>query len=253
MVSIVTPKYITGRKAGADLSATTKRYTSLQLEADGDVNTTGADESDFIGFLQNLPADTKPAEIAGPSGGSKAIAAGTITAGNFLKTDSNGHLLAIGPNETARCVAMALLSAVDNDVFEVLVLQPYLQSGSSVVGVSSIEVTATLAQINTGTEIIAGVAGKKIKIHSMNFMANGSFGTGTAIVLEDSTTGTDFVSLAQAQLTDNNPLAPGETGVTLGAAFVDGGAAGEGLKIAKTGSDFDTATDLGLNLTYSYV
>ncbi len=253
MSSIVTPKYISGRKAGADLSATAKRYTALQLEADGDVNTTGADEADFIGFLQNLPADTKGAEIAGPSGGSKAIAAGTITAGNFLKTDASGHLLAIGPNETARCVAMALESAVDNDVFEVLVLQPTLQSGSSVVGVSSIAITATLAEIVAGTEKLPGVAGKSIKIHAMNFMANGSFAAGTAIVLEDSTTGTDYVSLAQAQLSDNSPLSLGSTGVTLGAAFVDGGAVGEGLTVSQTGSDFTTATDLGINLLYSYV
>ena len=253
MSSIVTPKYISGRRAGADLSATAKRYTALQIEADGDVNTAAIDEADFIGFQQNLPEEDKGVEIAGASGGSKAIAAGVITAGNFLKTDASGHLLAIAANETARCVAMALESAVDNDVFEVLVLEPRLQSGSSVVGVSSIAVTSTLAEINAKTEIIPAVAGKSIKIHAMNFMANGSFAAGTAIVLEDTTTGTDYVSLAQAQLTDNSPLAPGVTGVTLGAAFVDGGATGEGLSIAHTGSDFTTATDLGINLLFSYV
>ena len=114
-----------GFKAGADFSALTEatKYIALTLDADGDVNTAGANEQDFIGFLQNAPKEDSPAEVAIVGGGSKAIAAGNITQGDFLKSDANGHLLAIS-SETANAVAFALQSAVDNDVFSVLVLPP---------------------------------------------------------------------------------------------------------------------------------
>ncbi len=257
MVSFSPRRYIAGLKAGADFSALTDqtKYIALQLASDGDVETAAANEKEFIGFLQNTPASGSPAEVATIGGGTLAVAAGTITAGNFLKTDASGHLLAIGAYETAYAVAIAMDSAVDNDVFEVLPLPAgFLVTGTSAYGSPSFaRVTATLAQINTGTVILPAITGRKLYLHNFVAMPNGSFAAGTAIVLEDSTTGTDFVSLAQAQLTDNALLMPAITGVTLGAAMGDGGASGEGLKIAKTGSDFTTATDLALNLVFSYV
>lgn len=114
-----------GFKAGADFSALTEanKYIALTLDADGDVNTAGAGEQDFIGFLQNAPKEDAAAEVAIVGGGSKAVAAGNITAGDFLKSDSNGHMLAIS-SETANAVAFALESAADNDVLSVLVLAP---------------------------------------------------------------------------------------------------------------------------------
>lgn len=249
----VEPKFIPGLLAGADLSAAAKRYCALQIETAGTVNISGTSEAEFIGFLQDTPASGAPAEIAGAFGGSKARAAGTITPGQFLKTNSSGHLLAIGAFETARAVAYALEGAVSGDIFSVLVLEPTLISGTSAIGPSYANFTVTLAQVNAGLTLLPVVAGKSVILHSFTAMPNGSFATGTAIVLEDTTTGTDFVSLAQAQLTDNAILMPGITGVTLGAAMGDGGAAGEGLRIVKTGSDFATATGINVKLVYSYV
>lgn len=252
--------YLPGFTAAANLSALTDttKYIALQkTTADNAVNTAGANEGEFIGFLQNKPESGAAAVVAGPGGGSKAIAAGTITAGDFLKTDSSGHLVAIGAYENAFAVAFALESAVDNDVFNVFVLPPGTRvsgiSGSALGSPVFVQITATLAQINAGTTILPAVTGRKLYLHNFVAMPNGSFAEGTAIVLEDSTTGTDFVSIAQAQATDNALLMPGITGVTLGTAMGDGGASGEGLKITKTGSDFTTATDLKLNLLISYV
>lgn len=124
MASFTPRNYITGAKAGEDLSALTNdtKYIALQLDTDGDVITSAAGEQVCIGILQNAPENNKAAEIASAGGGSLAIAAGTIAAGNFLKTDANGHLLAMSA-ETANAVAVAMDSAVDNDVFEVLLLQ----------------------------------------------------------------------------------------------------------------------------------
>lgn len=254
MSSTITANYVTGRKSAANLSAVANRNIALQLDSSGTVNVAGANEGEFIGFLQNLPNTAEAAEIAGACGGARGIAAGVITAGNFLKTDASGHLLAIGAYESANAVAVALESAVDNNVFEVYVLP----AGTKVTGGSGgvpvfARITATLAQVNAGTIILPAIAGRKLYLHSFVAMPNGSAATGTAIVLEDSATGTDFVSIAQAQATDNAILMPAVTGVTLGAAMGDGGAVGEGLKITKTGSDFATMTDIGLNLLFSYV
>jgi len=114
-----------GVKAGADFSALTEatKYIALTLDADGDVNTAAAGEQDFFGFLQNAPKSGSPAEVAIAGGGSKAVAAGTIVAGDFLKSDANGHMLTIAA-ETANAVAFAMEDAVDNDVLSVLVMLP---------------------------------------------------------------------------------------------------------------------------------
>lgn len=249
--------YVAGFRAGGDLTALTDttKYVALQLASDGDAEVAAANEGEFLGFLQAVPQETTSVlAIAGPGGGSKAIAAGTITAGDFLKTDSSGHLLAIGPYETARAVAFALESAVDNDVFNVYVLEPCIVMGSSGKGVASAQFTVTLAQVNAGLELLPAVAGKKVYLHTITVVPDGSFGAGTAIEVYDSTTETNFISFAQAQLTNNAVLAPGITGATLGTAMGEGGASGEGVKIGKSDATaFTTATALAVNLTFSYV
>lgn len=248
------PTLLPGFRAGSDLSAAANRYTAVQLEADGDVIVTAAQDPDFLGILQDTPALGAPAEIATYGGGSKARAAGNIVDKQPLKTDANGHMLPIGPYETARCVGFAMEDAVDNDVFSMIVIAPLIVSGTSVVGGLSVaQFTVTLAQVVAGLELLPAVTDKAIFVHDFTATPNGSFAAGTAIVLEDSTTGTDFVSLAQAQLTDNAVLKQGETGVTVGAALGAGGAVGEGLSLAQTGSDFTTATDILITLVYSYL
>jgi len=120
-----TPNMVAGLKAGEDFSALTALTgkIALQLDIDGDVTTSGAGVINFIGFLQNLPKNNEDAEIAVFGGGTEAIAAGTIDEGKFLKSDANGHMLEMS-GETAFAVAFALDSAVDNDVFRVMVLPP---------------------------------------------------------------------------------------------------------------------------------
>jgi hypothetical protein len=119
MSSFPTPVIISGLTAAANLSAA--RYTAVLLGAGG-VNVAAANEMEFLGFLQNAPVSGGVCEVAVNGGGSKAIAGGNITAGDKLTTDSSGHLVAITTGQTRAAVAIALTGAVDNDVFEVLVL-----------------------------------------------------------------------------------------------------------------------------------
>jgi hypothetical protein len=122
MSSFPNPVYLSGLRAGADLSASTNRYKAVFLATDGDVELATANEMEFIGFLQNTPASGSPAEIATAGGGSKAIAGGAIDAGQLLTTDAAGELVAITTGQTKAAVARALQSAADGDIFAVNVL-----------------------------------------------------------------------------------------------------------------------------------
>ena len=112
---------ISNFKAGADLSADTNRYLSVKLDSSGDVvlNTAGGAG---IGFLFNLPKSGETTEVSTLGGGALGVAAGTITAGDFLKSDANGKLV-VASTANDLAVARAMKSAVANDVFEI---QPVL-------------------------------------------------------------------------------------------------------------------------------
>jgi len=118
MPSIATPSKIINLAAGSDLSSS--QYKAVVLSSDGAVDVAGANAA-TIGFVQNLPTAGKSVEIASMGGGATAIAGGTITAGDFLKTDSAGDVVTAFVGDTY--CALALESAVDNDQFNVLVLQ----------------------------------------------------------------------------------------------------------------------------------
>ena len=112
---------ISNFKAGADLSAESNLYLSVKFDSSGDVIlSTAGDEG--IGFLFNLPGSGEIAEVSTIGGGALAVAAGTIAAGDFLKSDANGKLV-VASTADDLAVARAMKAAVANDVFEV---QPIL-------------------------------------------------------------------------------------------------------------------------------
>lgn len=76
-----------------------------------------------IGFVTQDVAAGDPASVAIVGGGSVAIAAGTIAAGDALKTNADGHLVATTTADDI-VTAIAAESAVDNDVFAILPVMP---------------------------------------------------------------------------------------------------------------------------------
>lgn len=116
MTSTATPSRITNYAAGSDLSSS--QYKAVVLSSDGAVDVAGANAA-AIGFVYNKPTAGKSAEIATMGGGAKAIAGGTISAGDPLATDANGDLVIATSGDYI--VATAAESAVDNDVFAVFV------------------------------------------------------------------------------------------------------------------------------------
>lgn len=103
-------------EAAADLSA--KQYFGVEVNTSGQAALAGNGE-DIIGVLQNKPdAAGEPATIA-ISGITKASAGGTIAAGDSVGLDANGEFVSAATGDA--CVGVALESAVDGDIFPLLI------------------------------------------------------------------------------------------------------------------------------------
>lgn len=192
MANYPTSIIIANLVAGSDLSSS--QYKAVKLSSDGAVDVAGAGES-AIGFLMNVPIAGRMAEIATIGGGAKAIAGGTIAAGDLLKVNADGDLVkTTGYNDH---VAIAMESAVDNDIFGVLVVAKGFNeevseltvSGAVAAGVKSVElnhasvvVAATIADFanHQGLFVVKDTSASGTAAHTLT-LASGTF-NGTATV-----------------------------------------------------------------------
>lgn len=104
--------------ANADLS--TKQYFFVNLtNSSGTGRVALAGDGEFaIGVLQNKPSAAGDAAKVAISGIAKVEAGGAITAGNPVAVDASGNAVAASSGDIV--VAVAVNSAVDGDVVEVL-------------------------------------------------------------------------------------------------------------------------------------
>ncbi len=113
--------------------------------------------------------------------------------------------------------------------------------------------SATLAEINAGKTLIAGVPGQQIRVIGGYMRVNGgALAALTALELQESDGTPVIVSWAVAQLADASrwELRSVITGQTIGAGFNAALAVGNGVKLVKTGSDATTATGVEYILDY---
>lgn len=113
-------------------------------------------------------------------------------------------------------------------------------------------VTATLAEINAGKTLIAGVDGKSILITGYQAKVSGNFASTTAVLVED-TSGSPVVvaTNAVAALTNGAILQPGTSDVTMGAGYLAALAAGEGVVVANSGSAATGGTSITFRIEYT--
>lgn len=111
--------------AGADLSA--KQWYAVKIDTDGDVVLAGAGDDAVVGFLQNAPADTKPASVIFDDGmQSKAIVVDASAAiGTALKVDANGKLTAAATTEEYCAINTQAVTAA-NDIVNVRIVKSQL-------------------------------------------------------------------------------------------------------------------------------
>lgn len=122
LTSYPDPKLIEGLQAAADYSSSGGQYKFGKLNAtEKQVVACVADERPH-GVIQNKPKSGAIVEFAGPGGGARITAGGTLSKGDFLKPDANGDAVAAAAGEVTG--AFALEDAVDNDVFSCFVIPP---------------------------------------------------------------------------------------------------------------------------------
>lgn len=100
--------------AAADLSA--KQFYAVKITAARAVNLASTGGEAIYGILQNKPTSGQAADV-GLMGISKAIAGGTIAAGDYLMTDTSGKL--ITATSTNHRIAQALEAGVVNQIITV--------------------------------------------------------------------------------------------------------------------------------------
>lgn len=113
--------------------------------------------------------------------------------------------------------------------------------------------TVTLAQLNTGLEIVPAVAGAKIVPTYYALVSTGGFAVATDVRLQDTNTSPVVVVTALiAALTDGAKI-PGDTtvaNVTNGAGYLAPLTAGKALNIVKTGTAATTGTSIKVIVRY---
>ena len=113
-------------------------------------------------------------------------------------------------------------------------------------------VTATLAEINAGHELLTGVAGKKIHIFNVIASVSGNFATGTDVRLQDEQgTPVEVLRLEVAGLTDQAIIRAGDSNTLIQIGMVTGLTTGDGLVVDKTGSNFTGGTSITFSILYS--
>lgn len=103
--------------ADGDLSAA--QFTAVKLSGDLKVAAATADTHVAIGILQDKPTDGK-AGLVRLHGISKAVAGGTVAAGDMLVATTGGKLVA-STTGGKRVVGRALTGGSDGDIITVLV------------------------------------------------------------------------------------------------------------------------------------
>lgn len=109
-------------EAGADLSA--GQYRFVTMASDGQVDLTASAGGTAIGILQNDPDAAGKSAVVRVSGSSKLVAGATITPDDKIQSDASGDGIVAASGD--HVLAHALEDAVDNDVFEVILISAHI-------------------------------------------------------------------------------------------------------------------------------
>lgn len=107
--------------------------------------------------------------------------------------------------------------------------------------------TVTLAELNAGKTLFAGIAGKTVTVIDFDAKVSGAFAATTSADLEDTNASpVAIATVAVAALTDGNILDSKTASVTMGAGYLGTLTTGEGIAVTNTGS----AATGGTSITY---
>lgn len=113
------------------------------------------------------------------------------------------------------------------------------------------QATITAASANSGLAVLAATSGKTVTVHGFSMFASGGNAGGATDILIECTGGNDLVQIPVADLTQNDPVAPGDDDVVLSSAYVNGCPSGEGVQVIASGT-LTGASHLIGNLQYTF-
>lgn len=112
------PGDVLSYEAAADLS--TKLFTGVKLDSNGQVVSCGANDGDFVGVLRNKPAAAGQAASVMVEGVSKAVAGGSISINTKVTTKSDGTFVAATSGQ--RVVGRAETAAASGELFSLRIM-----------------------------------------------------------------------------------------------------------------------------------
>lgn len=137
-----------------------------------------------------------------------------------------------------------------NQLVRIFIKPPTPNGAANVV--KTVNVTATLAQINAGLVLVPGATGKKVTVTNVVQRVLGNFATGTSVNLQSDATSVIVESSAEAALTTGSVLTSAPTAnVTLGAGFATPLPTGEGLKVVNIGAAQTAGTSIQFTVSYT--
>lgn len=111
--------------------------------------------------------------------------------------------------------------------------------------------SATIAEINAGKTLVAGVTGKVIKVLGFKARSVGNFGGCTSVDIEDTNTSpVAIATVAVAAATNGALLGEATTNVTMGAGYLGSLTSGKGIAVTATGT-CTTATSMWIQVLYT--
>lgn len=175
---------------------------------------------------------------------------GAIARGGAVNIDINNVGNVLAWDGTSPVIGWAYDEATAaNQLIRVYIEAPTGTGASN--GIKSLNVTATLAQINAGLVLIQAQSGKKITVTNYVARVTGTFATGTAVVLESTNASPVLVTtLAEAGLTNGAVLTPASGNTTLGAGFATPLGFGDGLQVVNSGTAQTGGTNIQFTINY---
>ncbi|HUT85650.1 MAG TPA: hypothetical protein VMW66_02285 [Elusimicrobiales bacterium] len=170
----------------------------------------------------------------------------------------NGYYTALSPGDILKVVGVDKISEINyvvKSASSVGVVVAQILVGA-IGAVTTVEVTATLAEINAGKTLVALSSGKQIRVTQLKITdIDGTFVDGTQIEVEDDeTVAIQVATYPVAGLVDNTTIDENSPNVVLQAGYLGLLTVSKNLVINKgAGADFTGGTSITLKVSYQYV
>jgi hypothetical protein len=170
------------------------------------------------------------------------------------------YFAALSPGDIIKVIGIDKISFVDYVVYQAnssgaggVVINQIL--AGAIGAVTTVEVEATLAEINAGKVLVATSGGKQILVTQLKAVVDGDFADGTQVEVEDdNATAIQVATYPLAGLTDGNSIDENSSDVALQSGYLTLLTVDKNLVVNKgAGSDFTGGTKITFTVSYQYV